>query len=224
MLRGDNVKDDRTRRVCLSNQRSKKSRQHMSSSQNDAVSAYTQVNIKDASKLLKLPTKECSFVWTRLSRNRRPADCDNISDPAFSLNRNFYGHQLADLLWESNIEELFIQENVRNMVSVFPFIEQVKLFLSVYVDDIKMIGCKESSAPMWRRLRKNLDLEDPTPIVDKVHLGCTDGAAAIDEDKLVSNHHTSNVDERNTKRNRISRNSKSFGLELRYERARRTMR
>ena len=37
------------------------------------------------------------------------------------------------------------------------------LFLSVYVDDIRMVGDNRSSAPMWETLRKNIDLEDPTP-------------------------------------------------------------
>ena len=34
------------------------------------------------------------------------------------------------------------------------------------------------------RLRKVIDLEDPTPIVDQTHLGCTQSAATIDEDTI----------------------------------------
>ena len=43
--------------------------------------------------------------------------------------------------------------------------------LPVYVDDIKMAGRRESSAPMWARLRRKIELEDPTPQVDRVYLG-----------------------------------------------------
>ena len=35
----------------------------------DAVSAYTQVKMKDASKLLKIPKSECPDIWIRLPRH-----------------------------------------------------------------------------------------------------------------------------------------------------------
>ena len=73
-----------------------------------------------------------------------------------------------------------------------------------------------------------MDLEAPTP-VDQVHLGCTPRATAIDEESIKAKTDlfqmmtTSNVDE--TPKSKVSHtNSTSFGLELRYERARRTMR
>ena len=34
------------------------------------------------------------------------------------------------------------------------------LFLSVYVDDIKMAGRQQNTAPKWKKLMKNVDLED----------------------------------------------------------------
>ena len=33
------------------------------------------------------------------------------------------------------------------------------LFLSVYVDDIKMAGKKQNITPMWKKLMKNVDLQ-----------------------------------------------------------------
>ena len=36
------------------------------------------------------------------------------------------------------------------------------LFLSVYVDDIKMAGKKQNMAPMWKKWMKNVDLDEPT--------------------------------------------------------------
>ena len=37
-------------------------------------------------------------------------------------------------------------------------------FLSVYVDDVKMVGHKQNMAPMWKKLMKNVDLDEPTRI------------------------------------------------------------
>ena len=48
-----------------------------------------------------------------------------------------------------------------------------QLFLSVYVDDIKMGGKKQNLAPMWKKLMKDVDNEEPTSFLDHVYLGCT---------------------------------------------------
>ena len=36
----------------------------------DAVSAYTQVKMEDAQKLLKIPKSECPDIWIRLPRHK----------------------------------------------------------------------------------------------------------------------------------------------------------
>ena len=48
-----------------------------------------------------------------------------------------------------------------------------KLFLSVYVDDIKNAGKKQNLAPVWQKLMKDVDIEEPTSFLDHVYLGCT---------------------------------------------------
>ena len=48
-----------------------------------------------------------------------------------------------------------------------------RIFLSVYVDDIKMCGKKQNMAPMWKKLMKNVDIDEPTSLLDHVYLGCT---------------------------------------------------
>ena len=40
--------------------------------QADAVSAYTQVKMEDAHKLLKNPKSECPDIWIRLPRHKWP--------------------------------------------------------------------------------------------------------------------------------------------------------
>ena len=47
------------------------------------------------------------------------------------------------------------------------------LFLSVNVDDIRMAGQNQNLAPTWRKLMKDVDLDEPTSFLDRVFLGCT---------------------------------------------------
>ena len=46
-----------------------------------------------------------------------------------------------------------------------------KLFLSVCADDINMVNRKRRLAAMCAGLRKKIDLEDPTPVVDQSIFG-----------------------------------------------------
>ena len=47
-----------------------------------------------------------------------------------------------------------------------------RLFLSVYVDDIKLAGKKQNIDPMWKVLNTQVDLGEPTSFLDHVCLGC----------------------------------------------------
>ena len=64
----------------------------------DAVSAYTQVKMEDAHKLLKIPQSECPDIWIRLPRHKWPKSWSNMEDPVVLPERNLYGHPLAGLL------------------------------------------------------------------------------------------------------------------------------
>ena len=63
----------------------------------DAVSAYTQVKMEDAPKLLKIPKSECPDIWIRQPRHKWPKSWSSMEDPVVSLERNLYGHPLAGL-------------------------------------------------------------------------------------------------------------------------------
>ena len=39
--------------------------------------------------------------------------------------------------------------------------------------DIKMAGKKQNLAPMWKKLMKDVDIEEPQSFLDHVYLGCT---------------------------------------------------
>ena len=123
----------------------------------DAVSAYTQVKMKDAPKLLTIPKSECPDTWIRLRRHKWPKSWSSMEDPVVLLERNLYGHPLAGLLWETQIEKNPITtrlgEGFQFGMLIFVHLEKV-LFLSVYVDDIKLAGKKQNIDPMWKVLNK----------------------------------------------------------------------
>ena len=63
------------------------------------------------------------------------------------------------------------------------------LFLSVYVDDIKLAGKKQNIDPMWKVLNKEVDLGEPTSFLDHVYLECTQRQCEISKD-IVDNYRT----------------------------------
>ena len=88
----------------------------------DAVSAYTQVKMEDAPKLLETPKSECPDIWIRLPRHKWPKSWSSMEDPVVPLGRNLYGHPLAGLLRERQFEEILMQhgwEKVSNWECLF---------------------------------------------------------------------------------------------------------
>ena len=79
----------------------------------DAISAYTHVKMEDAPKLLKIPKSECPDTWIRLPRHKWPKSWSSMEDPVVPLERNLYGHPLAGLLWERQLEKLLLQHGWR---------------------------------------------------------------------------------------------------------------
>ena len=75
----------------------------------DAVSAYTQVKMEDAHKLLKIPKSECPDIWIRLPRHKWPKSWSSIEDPVVPLERNLYGQPLTGLSWEKQFEKVLLK-------------------------------------------------------------------------------------------------------------------
>ena len=75
----------------------------------DAVSAYTQVKMEDAPKLLKIPKSECPDIWIRLPRHKWPKSWSSMDDPVVPLERNLYGHPLAGLLQDRQFEKILLK-------------------------------------------------------------------------------------------------------------------
>ena len=186
VLRGDIVKDDSGSYAVFTEQGSSASQMTAAKVMDiisrlpgcagqaaDAVSAYTQVKMEDAPKLLKIPKSECPDIWIRLPRHKWPKSWSSMEDPVVPLERNLYGHPLAGLLWERQFEKILLKhgwEKVSNWECLFVHREK-GLFLSVYVDDIKLAGKKQNIDPMWKVLNKEVDLGEPTSFLDHVYSG-----------------------------------------------------
>ena len=59
----------------------------------------------------------------------------------------------------------------------------------MYVDDIKFAGKKQNLDPMWKLLNKEVDVGEPTSLLDHVYLGCTQRQCEISKD-IVDNYRT----------------------------------
>ena len=160
MLRGDVVKDDSGSYAVFTEQSSSASQMTAAKVMDsisrfpgcarqaaDAISAYTQVKMEDAPKLLKIQNSECPDIWIRLPRHKWPRSWSSMEDPVVPLERNMYGHPLTGLLWERQFEKIPLKygwEKVSSWECLFVHREK-GLFLSVYVDDRKLAGKKPKS-------------------------------------------------------------------------------
>ena len=94
------------------------------------------------------------------------------------------------ILWQQ-FEKILLKhgwEKIPNWECLFVHREK-GLFLSVYVDDIKLAGKKQNLDPMWKVLNKEVDLGEPTSFLDHAYLGCTQRQFEISKD-IVDNYRT----------------------------------
>ena len=117
----------------------------------DAISAYTRVKMEDATIIVKKePKSECPGIWIRLPKHKWPKSWSSMEDPVVPLGRNLYGHALEGLLWERQFEKVLLKygwEKVQNWECSFVNREK-GLFLSVYVDDMKLAGKKQHQSDL----------------------------------------------------------------------------
>ena len=204
-LRSDIVKDDSGSYAVFTEQRSSASQMTAAKIMDiitrlpgcdgqatDAVSVKTLVKVEDAHKLLKIPKSECPDIWIRLPRHKRPkTNMVQKEDTVVPLERNLYGHPLAELSWERQFEKILLNHGWEKI----PYWECLSvhrergLFLSVYVDDIKLAGKRQNLDPMWKLLNKEVDLGEATSFLDHVYLGCTQRQCQTSKD-TVDNYRT----------------------------------
>ena len=149
------------------------------------------VKMEDAPILLKIHKSECPDIWIRLPRHKWPKSCPVWKTQSFLLSEI-----CTVILWQDHYEKGNLRKSYWNMAlkkfqigNVSLFIVKKGLFLSVYVDDIKLAGKKQNLDPMWKVLNKELDLGEPTSFLDHVYLGCTQRKCEISKD-IVDNYRT----------------------------------
>ena len=103
-----------------------------------------------------------------------------------SVRSSFGRTIMGKAIWESPIEA-WMGENSKLEMSLCS--SWKGLFLSVYVDDIKLAGKKHNIDPMWKVLNKEVDLGEPTSLLDHVYLGCTQRQCEVSQD-IVDNYRT----------------------------------
>ena len=97
-----------------------------------------------------------------LPPSRRPKQWCAIEVPVIPLARNLCGHPSAGLLWERRLED--VREKTGDKVRSWECQNDHRtkeLFLSVFEDDIKMVGKQEHVGLMWGSLRKDIEQKDP---------------------------------------------------------------
>ena len=140
----------------------------------DAVSAYTQVKMEDAHKLFK---KTQIGVSRHLDSSTTTQNGLNHG-PVCKTQSFFLSEICTVILWQDcygkgSLRKILLKhgwEKIPNWECLFVHREK-GLFLSVYVDDIKLAGKKQNLDPMWKLLNKEVDLGEPTSFLDHVYLG-----------------------------------------------------
>ena len=156
----------------------------------DAASAYTQVAHGRCSQIVEnSQNRNVQTFGSVYHDTNGPNHGPSMEDPVVPLERNLYGHPLAGLLRERQFEKILLQhgwEKVSNWDCLFVHREK-GLFLSVYVDDIKLAGKKQNINPTWTILMKDVDLGEPTSFLYHFYLGCTQRECQISKD-IVDNY------------------------------------
>ena len=58
---------------------------------------------------------------------------------------------------------------------------KTRIIFSVYVVDIKISGKKQNMAPIWKKLIKNVGLEEPTSLLDRTLRECKPNEVTIEQ-------------------------------------------
>ena len=143
VLPGDTVKDDSGSYAVLTEQGSSASQMTAAKVMDgrsrlpgcagqaaDAVSADTLVKMEDAPSLLKIPKSECPDIWIRLPRHNWPKSWFSMEDPVILLERNLYGHPLAELCWERQFEKILPEHEWENVPHGKASLRQFREFMS----------------------------------------------------------------------------------------------
>ena len=107
----------------------------------DAVSAYNSGKMRRRSQSGQKFTSQNVQTYGHPPRHKWTKAWENIEDPVLPLERKLCGHPSVGLSWERQLEEALLEfgwERIPNWERMFVHRKQ-GFFLSVFVDDIKMV-------------------------------------------------------------------------------------
>ena len=123
--------------------------------------------MEDAPTLLKIPRSECPNIGIRLPKHKWPRSWSSVESLRSSFGRTMNGEAIR----ESSIK--YTGGKKFRIGNAYLSTDRKGLFLSVYVDDIKLAGEKQNMSPTWKTLMKEVDLGDATSFLHHVYLGGT---------------------------------------------------
>ena len=129
--------------------------------QSDAQQAYTQSELGGVETWIMLPRDQ----W-------RPGWSGKFRVPVVRLRLALYGHPLSGAYWERHCTAKLKEagfEPIPTWESCFLH-RELRLVLSVYVDDFKLAGPTQNMKEGWRRIRSVIKMDEPTPLGK--YLGC----------------------------------------------------
>ena len=97
-----------------------------------------------------------------------------MEDPVVRLERNLFGHPLAGLLWERQLEKVPLKHGWEKVpIGKNACLSTGKKDYSYLcmVDDMKLAGKKENLSPKWKIQMQDVDLGEPTSFLDHAYLG-----------------------------------------------------
>ena len=127
-----------------------------------------------------------SSTTTQMAQNHGPAWKIQSSSWMESVRSSFGTTVVGKAIWENPFEVRLGEDFQLGMLIRTPW---KGLFLSVYVDDMKLAGKKQNIDPMLKVLNKEVDLGEPTSFFDHVYLACTHRQCEISRD-IFDNYRT----------------------------------
>ena len=129
----------------------------------DAIQAYIQA---------RLTGPPC---WVELPEDAWPDDIDirKFRRRVVRLVKALYGHPDAGTMWEQHCDKHVREVGFMPVGEEWPsmyFHKEVKLFLVIYVDDLKLAGPAQNLTKGWEMLRSKLRIEPETDL--GLYLGC----------------------------------------------------
>ena len=128
----------------------------------DAIQAYIQAKLSGTPCWVEVPDE----AW-HPSANRRKRR------PVCRLVKALCGHPDAGTMWEQHCHTAVQKVGFKPLGEEWPslyFHPEMRLLLVIYVDDLKMAGPTAQLPKAWAMLRKELRLEEETPL--GLYLGC----------------------------------------------------